>query len=349
MDIYTAEIAAAKLVKFITNFSNQNRNMYEKTQVRLSNLKLQADRISDTITTILRNTDYKSEFNTSSIQSLDDAVSTIFKLQQFIHQYSQENSADSDQLRFLLEMCRSIYVTYGVSEDDFLNTDEFQMQMVLDKIDSLRNQISGSAINREQPEESATSTKVVDGIEEESVQPTPSLDRRKAWALYHKAFEALRKSDIRYTTATRLKDLICDWFEIRFTANFKYKLSAFSSWVVAIVTSYAYSIQKGTTKQYLASFRNWLNVIQTTPDGYSLPFDIYQFYKDPPTDLAVCAAYILYDILYDAGLKIAHAENPFCLSEDCLTSWAVTHHIQNDPAYNYYKSQPDIVAEYKIV
>ena len=350
MDIYTAVNASQKLYDFISKYSNQGRNMYKSTRDKLDKIRIQSENISDKITSIIQDSDFMSEqsFDASSdISTLSDALTCIFKVRKFIDSYSETNSTQNNTFKCLIDICRDIYQDYD--ENSYIYDEN--LQMIKEKLEDISSKLfSVSEPNCNLPKNVETEVQEVsdENISSNDGLHSSSSNNKKAMSCYNKAFSTLKKSSIPYKDVIVLRNILYRWFTVRFRNGFRYKLEDFKQWVVAIISSFGYSIQTDSMSNYDRMFNDWLDQIEKSPDRFSLPYEVFEFYKHPNADYNCTISHILYDILYDYGLKFATKDEPLYLNDDIMSTWENNHKLSMLYEYDHYKYQPDIVSKCKI-
>lgn len=327
MDIYTALSASAKLSEYISKFPNQRRNMYKSTADKLDKIKIHSDYISQRISTILQDVDcsyVNSNQSTYNISTLDDAVAAMFSIYKFMDLYADMNSTDSNRFRCIVDVCRNIYENY----DDNLTDSNDALVQISNKLDLLCSQVSTSSEN---------SSTHIDTSCKCSVFPE-----------YINAFKVIENQTLEFSSIVPLRDILCRWISIRFQPNFRYKIENFREWIIAIIVSYSMYLQNNNISEFVSIFNTWLDTIHQKPDKYSLPYQVFSLYKHPNSNFDVTIAYIIYDILYEVGLKMVSKDGPLYLNDDLLHSWAENHNLQPHEKYDYYKSQPELLQKYNI-
>ncbi len=337
MDIYTASKASSKLYEFFLHYANQDRNMYNSTIEKLDKIRIQSNAVSESISLILH--DNHKESNSThncdiNIHELSDAVYHMYKIHEFMSVYSNSESSDSNQLKFIVGMCRDICKLY----DEASYESDAYFQSIDAKLDKITNILTKDS--NELSKQSNTS--------DLSSKDSCDTNKHSAMVSYTAAFKALSEADISYDSISLLRNLLCKWFDERFKDGFKYKFDDFKSWIVAIIVSFGYSLQTDSITSYYNMFDNWIDQISTHPDRYSLPYKVFSFYKSPNPHFDGTIAHILYDMLYDSGLKFAHKEGSLYLNDDMISEWETSHNIICKHEYNYYKSEPDILRVYGI-
>ena len=322
MDIYTANNAANRIYSYICSYPNRPPNMYKSTYEKLINLRKTCNSISSCVSTILEDNspDCLADVN---IHSMSDAVVMMACIQRFLYNYVPTTSCDDLQVKLIVDMCKSI----SDNGEEFLISD--RLDQINNKLDQIYQHIN-----------------VVDN--NSSSTNATCADKSRIMSEYYDMFKNLSEFNYSYSCVADLAKLLNEWFRIRFKKPFRYKLDNLPEWITAIIVSYGNAIYLNQSSQFVSNFYSWLDSIAIDPDKYSLPYDVYDFYKHPNNATDATSALILYDMLYDGGLKSVVRSDTSYMQDTAISDWACEHSIRCDSSYNYYGSQPELIKKYCI-
>lgn len=172
----------------------------------------------------------------------------------------------------------------------------------------------------------------------------PSSIKKAAIIKYKNCLNALARSDIAVIEAEDCGQLLWNWFRTRFIEKpegFKYNMKRLPGWIRDIVVIYCYHLENDTIIDFKSEFNRWLLNV-STGNRYAVPYEIYQFDKNPSPDIATLSSVVMWDILLDYGLRDLCFEDSseIYLSEDCVYSLVgKLNSAVMDPYQNYLYDQ----------
>lgn len=269
MDIYGAEVQVNKLLNYVKGLSDSKPRMYQKSKVRLKELANTCNQVVAVISEILQ----------------DEAL-------------VEENSSDE----------------FGGSEFSDVNSVLTSME---DQLMELRKFL-GSPVKRYPPEVILPPASVSEsnsedhpfGTSETKSDESRTIDapsgKKKALYDYSTCLEKLSETEMVVSEAEGCSKLLWDWFNTRFrtnSGNFKYNMKKFPSWLRDIVILYCYHLEQNTLDTFLSGFYTWMSSLPTRNDNYSVPYEVFQFDKNPDSNKMTLSALVMWDILLDYGLR----------------------------------------------
>ena len=207
-----------------------------------------------------------------------------------------------DRLKEIAVTCNQVVeIISEILEDEMLQDDsiEFgQRSDIDDVLDNMQYQIDKIKQFKGVPEHTKSDSSI------------SSATRKKVIKNYTVCLSKLSSIETSYPFADRCAKLIWTWFDVRFLktvqgTSFRYNMKHFPEWISAIVILYSKAIQANEVAIFEDKFQKWIQNIITTEakDKYAVPYEVYQFCKNPdPLDVTLDAV-ILWDILLDNGLR----------------------------------------------
>lgn len=148
-----------------------------------------------------------------------------------------------------------------------------------------------------------------DNVAESPKQKISSDMRRQAIRNYSACFRLLKESE--NDIVNRCGDFLSTWFDIRFISSipshpyFRYNIKRIPQWTCAMVVIYCKHIVQGDIQEFRVDFDNWCENIKNGETGnkYAVPYEVYQFDRFQSPSEMTLAAVVMWDMLFDAGLK----------------------------------------------
>lgn len=218
-------------------------------------------------------------------------------------------SKSKDRLKEIATTCNQVVAIIStILEDEVLQDDSIEfgqrsdLNLMLADMQNQIDHIKRFTENDVRPTSVATS--------ETTYVITPAA-RKNALKQYSQVLSKLSNASTDYVFADRCSKLLWAWFDVRFhqtitaDSSFRYSMKKFPEWIQAIVILYGNAIQSNTVGVFEDTFQLWLHTLLTTDarDRYAVPYEIYQFCKNPDPSNITLDAVILWDILLDLGLR----------------------------------------------
>lgn len=225
-----------------------------------------------------------------------------------------------DRLKELANTCNQVVVVISeiLQNEALMNndTEEFEGSDNTDfntVLNSMENQISELRQFLSAPKSSATIP-----------EPSSSVTKKKALYSYKQCLLNLSNSSCIVVEAEDCSKMLWSWFSSRFLEgpdNFRYNMKRLPGWIRDIVIVYCYHLESDTLDDFKFRFQNWIDHIGEN-SNYAVPYEIYQFDKQPDPNLVTLTSAVMWDILLDSGLRSLCADTSSGLypSEDCVYS-----------------------------
>ena len=277
MDIYTAKIAADKLLDFVRTYIASEPTMYQRTKVRYTELAETCSTVSKVITTYM----------------------------------------DSPKRR-----------GQAASELSNASSDTSSAVAVLDPPDA------------SQPKPAST----------------PTYNNKQMFANYSAVLYRLSTRSTGYPVADDCTRILWDWFDTRFikgkSPKFCYNIKMMHKWLQTIVIVFGNHHRDGTLPEFINHMDSWCMSLLDSPDSctHAVPFQIHYASKHLSEVGVSLQSVVLWDILYDHGLKELCDCRPseFYPSDDCVYSSCTEVSEESLNYYNNYKYDPAVLSRCQI-
>ena len=339
MDLTTARNASYKLLNFLSQLSESEPKLYRSSIDKIKSIGEDCEAVSEIANSLLS----KTKFTRSGIHTTADAVRGAFKLRQFVCSLSASDEFDyRDQKQKLESIYRACESTMSCISDmlgyEFELTDDSSNKLSVEsKLDEIIHILKGEShyselfSESEHSELSHNDLEVAASVESPVSMPSISKeitreDRKAAKHKYCEFINAFEKTNISNSVADRCKKLLCHWYRIRFMQadkSFNYDMKQIPDWMAAIVMVFASHVKDGTEEAFITSFYDWLEEVNDHGSKYSVPFEIFEPYKKKDSKLCTLQAAVIWDILYDNGLKLICDRSPYKLypANDTIYMW----------------------------
>ena len=136
-------------------------------------------------------------------------------------------------------------------------------------------------------------------------------DRKAIVSKYASVLEKLAKTYCNVSVANECTAILWRWYEARIfgvypnAQQFNYNPRSFKDLLYALVLTFGYHFENKTLEVFLSDFEEWLINLRTSPSShtYIAQKEVYQVYKDMGKEYATLTAVVLWDVLWDSGLK----------------------------------------------
>lgn len=149
--------------------------------------------------------------------------------------------------------------------------------------------------------------------EESTVNETNSASvRRYEISSFERILLDMLTKDLQVVEAKECAELLLLWYSKRFLndsqklSKFRYNIDQIKNWIHSIVLAYGQSIRDGTTAEFTEKFFAWCNELDdvtSSASKYPLPYLVYELHKNRKDSDMSAPALVIWDILYDVGLK----------------------------------------------
>ena len=272
-------------------------------------------------------------------------------LQEYVNSLTEKDSkmyqTTKNRLKELSLMCQNIVTTISnILQEELLESDEeeFENKENLDVLRSL-----------EAMEQELARLKSFVGpaaIPSES-QTLTGKEKHNIIATYGDGLRSLSSTPTEYSSAAKCAKLLYTWFQCRFlkpNPEFHYNIRNIKGWIRDIIIVYGNHIQSYSEDQFYDEFLRWCDAVNTGQTTYAIPYEVFQCSRGSPGQKVSLASLVLWDILFDMGLKnlCTASPNDAYLLEDSIYEKCYTTCPEVTDEYEHYKTHPDILSRTNI-
>lgn len=137
-----------------------------------------------------------------------------------------------------------------------------------------------------------------------------SATRKLVISDYREALNAIADKQSCYPAVNEVSALLWKWFRARFidrqniATDFRYNIRRLSDWVRDTVILYGHAVENNTADAFISMFDEWCNSLMyaESRDRHAVPYCIYEFDKNPSSEMMTLTGAVLWDMLMDHGL-----------------------------------------------
>lgn len=293
MDIYTALKSASKLEKFILSEFDFNKGMYSTTFAKLNSISEKCEMVHSKIQSCV-----KVDKQVHEEDPMKKAIELANQLSDVLDSISSNGSTISSSYDDMVNLhdtvkCCADKLGIDTSEHDPPKSglDE-KLDMILsmlkgnqeNKVSCIQNNISENAKNDDDLEEDDHS---------ESVEPSKSkqeeIPKKDILKLYSSTVKSAKIASTGYKESDMLKDIICKWFETRFSMakknKFTYNLADMSKWVQSITIAFSEAYLTGNMNEFNKNFDSWIDDVNSGENKYPVPYFVKDAYDNPSEEV----------------------------------------------------------------
>lgn len=292
MDIYTALKSASKLENFILSEFDFNKGMYSTTFAKLNSISEKCEMVHSKIQSCV-----KVDKNGYEEDPMKKAIELANQLSDVLDRISSNGSTISssyDDMVNLHDTVKFCADKLGIdtSEHDPPKTglDE-KLDMILsmlknnpeNKVTFSDDSILSDAKNKLESDEDEHS---------DSIQPVKSereqMPKKEILKLYSSTMKSAKNFSTGYKESDILKDIICRWFETRFSMakknKFTYNLADMSKWVQSITIAFSEAYLSKNMDEFNRNFDSWIDDVNSGENKYPVPYFVKDAYENPPAE-----------------------------------------------------------------
>lgn len=130
--------------------------------------------------------------------------------------------------------------------------------------------------------------------------------------IYGNVLRTLASTSYPSVHITQVSSLLWEWYSARIIGNrrygcsFRYSVQRLKGLIVSIIIAYAYHMECGDTDIFISHFHDWISSLgqdEVATNRYATPFEVYDIEVNKNPEYASATAEVLFDVLYELGLK----------------------------------------------
>ena len=289
MDIYTALKSASKLENFVLSEFDFNKGMYSTTFAKLNSISEKCKMVHSKIQSCV-----KLDKDLHEEDLMKKAIELANQLNDVLDRISSNGSAISSSYDDMVNLhdtvkCCADKLGIDTSEHDPPKSglDE-KLDMILcmlkggqEHIVSYNKDISLTDDTNELDSEENHNSKEIQPASSERAQ----MPKKDILKLYSSTIKSAKIVSTGYKESDMLKDIICRWFETRFSMakknKFTYNLSDMSKWVQSITIAFSEAYLSGNMDEFNRNFDSWIEDVNSGENKYPIPYFVKDAYDNP--------------------------------------------------------------------
>lgn len=289
MDIYTALKSASKLENFILSEFDFNKGMYSTTFAKLNSISEKCEMVHSKIQSCV-----KLDKDLHEEDLMKKAIELANQLNDVLDRISSNGSVISssyDDMVNLHDTVRCCADKLGIDTSEYdppkSGLDE-KLDMILcmlkggqEHIVSYNKDISLTDDTNELDSEENDNSKEIQPDSSERAQ----MPKKDILKLYSSTIKSAKIVSTGYKESDMLKDIICRWFETRFSMakknKFTYNLADMSKWVQSITIAFSEAYLSGNMDEFNRNFDSWIEDVNSGENKYPIPYFVKDAYDNP--------------------------------------------------------------------
>lgn len=289
MDIYTALKSASKLENFILSEFDFNKGMYSTTFAKLNSISAKCEMVHSKIQSCV-----KLDKDLHEEDLMKKAIELANQLNDVLDRISSNGSAISSSYDDMVNLhdtvkCCADKLGIDTSEHDPPKSglDE-KLDMILcmlkggqEHIVSYNKDIILTDDKYELESEENDNSKEIQPSASERAQ----MPKKDILKLYSSTIKSAKIVSTGYKESDMLKDIICRWFETRFSMakknKFTYNLADMSKWVQSITIAFSEAYLSGNMDEFNRNFDSWIEDVNSGENKYPIPYFVKDAYDNP--------------------------------------------------------------------
>lgn len=289
MDIYTALKSASKLENFILSDFDFNKGMYSTTFAKLNSISEKCEMVHSKIQDCV-----KVDKKILEEDPMKKAIDLANQLNDVLDRISSNGSTISSSYDDMVNLhdtvkCCADKLGIDTSEHDPPKSglDE-KLDMILcmlkggqEHIVSYNKDISLTDDTNELDSEENDNSKEIQPDSSERAQ----MPKKDILKLYSSTIKSAKIVSTGYKESDMLKDIICRWFETRFSMakknKFTYNLADMSKWVQSITIAFSEAYLSGNMDEFNRNFDSWIEDVNSGENKYPIPYFVKDAYDNP--------------------------------------------------------------------
>ena len=289
MDIYTALKSASKLENFILSEFDFKKGMYSTTFAKLNSISDKCEMVHSKIQSCV-----KFDKDIHEEDPMKKAIELANQLNEVLDRISSNGSTISSSYDDMVNLhdtvrCCADKLGIDTSEHDPPKSglDE-KLDMILcmlkggqEHIVSYNKDISLTDDTHELESEENDNSKEIQPAASERAQ----MLKKDILKLYSSTIKSAKIVSTGYKESDMLKDIICRWFETRFSMakknKFTYNLADMSKWVQSITIAFSEAYLSGNMDEFNRNFDSWIEDVNSGENKYPIPYFVKDAYDNP--------------------------------------------------------------------
>lgn len=293
MDIYTALKSASKLENFILSEFDFKKGMYSTTFAKLNSISEKCEMIHSKIKSCV-----KVDKDIYEEDPMKKAIELANQLNEILDRISSNGSTISSSYDDMVNLhdtvkCCADKLGIDTSEHDPPKSglDE-KLDMILcmlkggqEHIVSCNKDIILTDGTHEIESEENDNSKEIQPASSERAQ----MPKKDILKLYSSTIKSAKIVSTGYKESDMLKDIICRWFETRFSMakknKFTYNLANMSKWIQSITIAFSEAYLSGNMDEFNRNFDSWIDDVISGENKYPVPYFVKDAYENPSEEV----------------------------------------------------------------
>ena len=293
MDIYTALKSASKLENFILSEFDFNKGMYSTTFAKLNSISEKCEMVHSKIQDCV-----KVDKKILEEDPMKKAIDLANQLSDVLDSISSNGSAISSSYD---DMVNLHYTVKCCADKIGIDTSEHDPPKsgLDEKLDMILSMLKSGQEPKVFMDSSSTSELIeakfqIDGDKpSEIVEPSKSereeMPKKEILKLYSSTVKSAKLVSTGYKESDILKDIICRWFETRFSMakknRFTYNLADMSKWIQSITIAFSEAYLSGNMDEFNRNFDSWIDDVNSGENKYPVPYFVKDAYENPSEEV----------------------------------------------------------------
>lgn len=288
MDIYTALKSASKLENFILSEFDFKKGMYSTTFAKLNSISEKCEMVHSKIQSCV-----KVDKDIHEEDPMKKAIELANQLNEVLDRISSNGSTISSSYDDMVNLhdtikCCANKLGIDTSEHDPPKSglDE-KLDMILSMLKGEEHIVSCNKdisltddTHKLELEENDNSREIQPASSERAQMPKKDILK-----LYSSTIKSAKIVSTGYKESDMLKDIICRWFETRFSMakknKFTYNLADMSKWVQSITIAFSEAYLSGNMDEFNRNFDSWIEDVNSGENKYPIPYFVKDAYDNP--------------------------------------------------------------------
>ena len=292
MDIYTALKSASKLENFILSEFDFNKGMYSTTFAKLNSISEKCEMVHSKIQSCVKVD--KQGYEEDPMKKAIELANQLSDVLDRISSNGSTISSSYDDMVNLHDTVKFCADKLGIdtSEHDPPKTG---LDEKLDIILSMLKNNPESKVTFSDDSILSDSKNKLESDEDEhsdSIQPDNSeraqMPKKEILKLYSSTMKSAKNFSTGYKESDILKDIICRWFETRFSMakknKFTYNLADMSKWVQSITIAFSEAYLSNNMDEFNRNFGSWIDDVNSGENKYPVPYFVKDAYENPSAE-----------------------------------------------------------------
>lgn len=292
MDIYTALKSASKLENFILSEFDFNKGMYSTTFAKLNSISEKCEMVHSKIQSCVKVD--KQGYEEDPMKKAIELANQLSDVLDRISSNGSTISSSYDDMVNLHDTVKFCADKLGIdtSEHDPPKTglDE-KLDIILSMLKG--GQESKVSIDSNTSAELLEEKVQIDEGPSEPIEPSKSerseMPKKEILKLYSSTVKSAKIVSTGYKESDMLKDIICRWFETRFSMakknKFTYNLADMSKWIQSITIAFSEAYLSGNMDEFNRNFDSWIDDVNSGENKYPVPYFVKDAYENPSEEV----------------------------------------------------------------